>query len=318
MSSFETIKKQVYDAKAFGKVAVLLGGQYTEREISLQSGKCVLDALKARGVDAHPVDVDENISQVLAAGNFDRAFIALHGKGGEDGTIQGVLEYLKIPYTGSRVTASALSMDKCKTKLILQSLGIKTPKFMILNQATSPEAIIEKIGIPCVIKPIYEGSSFGTTIVESQENLLAALQLAFEYDKEIMAETYIMGNEYTVGILLEKCLPTIHITTQRKFYDYAAKYTDETTGFHIPCGLNAVQEEKLHAIALAVYQALGCRHWARVDVMQDQLGEFWVLELNTIAGLTTHSLVPKMAKAVSMDFSQLILTILAQTLEDKI
>ena len=303
------------DVDRFGRVAVLMGGQYAEREISLITGNAVLEALKRQGVDATGIDVDETIITQLQKGKFDRAFVALHGKGGEDGMIQGLLDSIRMPYTGSGVMASALGMDKQRCKWLWKSMGLPTPEFKVLTNDFDVDAVIDELGLPLFIKPVREGSSLGMTKVTSVTQLKDAWKEASNYDTEVMAECCIEGPEYTVGILSKERLPVIRIKTPRVFYDYIAKYSTDTTEYLIPSGLTQEQEEMLQDLSLRAYEVLGCRHWGRVDVMCDAENNFWLLEVNTIPGLTSHSLVPKAAKAVGIDFDELILRILTQTLD---
>lgn len=302
------------DPKIFGKVGVLMGGLSAERDISLMSGKAVLAALLMQGIDAHAVDVDHEIGAKLQSEKYDRVFIALHGPGGEDGVIQGMLETLAIPYTGSGVAASALAMDKQRSKWIWQGVGIATLPFMIVDKNTQPAAILNKIALPWVVKPVSLGSTLGVTKVTTLEQFLPAVDLALSYDQRVMVEHWVEGKELTVGILEAQALPVVWIEAPQGFYDYEAKYFSNATQYHCPSGLQSAEEAKVQALALNAYQALGCRHWGRVDLMQDQQGQYWVLEVNTIPGLTDHSLVPKAAKVCGIDFAALTIKILAQTL----
>jgi len=303
----------------FGKVAVLMGGEHSEREISLMSGNAVLDAFLQQGIDAHGVDVGPNVCNVLMAEKYDRAFIALHGTQGEDGSIQGLLEYLNIPYTGSNVLASAIGMDKEKTKLVWQALGLPTLPFMIVNDNSDSgtvdfESLTDKLGLPLSIKPTCEGSSVGISKVSNRDAFQIAIDNAKLYHTKVMAEPWIEGDEYTVGILANEALPVIRISTPDGFYDYESKYFSESTGYFIPSGLSQDDETLIHKIALDAYHALDCRHWGRVDFLCDPSGQFWLLELNTIPGLTAHSLVPKAAAALGLSFEQLVVRILEETL----
>lgn len=302
------------DVKALGKVAVLMGGQSAEREVSLKSGNAVLSALKHQGVDAHGIDVGHGILTVLEAGQFDRAFIALHGRGGEDGTMQGALETLGLPYTGSGVMASALAMDKLRTKLVWLGLGLPTPMFRVLDDTSDLDEVIQTLGLPLVVKPSHEGSSIGVTKVNTADQLRRAYADAQKFDSEIIAETWITGAEYTAAILGQEPLPLIRLETPNEFYDYDAKYVSDTTGYHIPCGLSPVIEKEMQQLALRAFNAVGASGWGRVDFMCDEDGKPWLIEVNTIPGLTDHSLVPMAAKAAGISFEQLMLRILAQTL----
>jgi D-alanine-D-alanine ligase len=302
------------DVKDLGKVAVLMGGLSAEREVSLKSGNAVLTALKSQGVDAHGVDVGQDILAVLQAGHYDRVFNALHGRGGEDGTIQGALETLGLPYTGSGVMASALAMDKLRTKLVWLGLGLPTPMFRVLDDAMDLDKVSEELGLPLVVKPSHEGSSIGVTRVNTAAQLQQAYADAQKFDSEIIAETWITGAEYTAAILGEEPLPLIRLETPHEFYDYDAKYVSDTTGYHIPSGLDPVIEKEMQQLALRAFSAVGASGWGRVDFMCDEDGKPWLIEVNTIPGLTDHSLVPMAAKAAGISFEQLMLRILAQTL----
>jgi D-alanine-D-alanine ligase len=298
----------------FGRVAVLMGGQSAEREISLRSGTAVLQALQARGVAAAAVDATRDIVQRLMEGGFNRVFIALHGRGGEDGVIQGLLEVLGLPYTGSGVLASALAMDKLKTKQIWQGIGLPTPEFVLLgHEAELPQAL-EHLGLPLMIKPVREGSSIGMTKVVERQQLLAAYRKAAAYDPEVIAERWIDGAEYTASLLGEQALPLIRLETPRAFYDYEAKYSAPTTRYLCPCGLPVEQERSLQGLAWQAFRALGGSSWGRVDLMLDGAGRPWLLEVNTIPGLTDHSLVPMAARHVGIGFEDLVLRILETSL----
>jgi D-alanine-D-alanine ligase len=304
------------EAKRYGKVAVLLGGNSAEREISLLSGRAVLGALQAAGVDAHPVDAaDSSLLEQLTSGGFDRAFIALHGRGGEDGVIQGLLETIGMPYTGSGVLGSALGMDKLRTKQIWQSAGIPTPAFSVLPDAAAVTAASDALAYPVIIKPAHEGSSIGVSKVESPDELLTAWQQAAQYDDSIIAEQWIDGVEYTAGILHDIALPLIRLETPNIFYDYAAKYQADTTRYLIPSGLDADREAQLQSLALAAFRAVGASGWGRVDFMLDATGQPWFIEVNTVPGLTDHSLVPMAASAAGADFTVLVCRILDTSLD---
>jgi D-alanine-D-alanine ligase len=304
------------DARRYGKVAVLLGGHSAEREISLLSGRAVLGALQAVGVDAHAVDAaDPGMLEQLTSGGFDRAFIALHGRGGEDGVIQGLLEAIGMPYTGSGVLGSALGMDKLRTKQIWQSAGIPTPAFSMLPDAAAATAASNTLAYPVIIKPAHEGSSIGVSKVDSPDGLLAAWEAAAQYDDSIIAEQWIDGAEYTAGILHDTALPLIRLETPNIFYDYAAKYQADTTRYLIPCGLDAAREAQLQSLALAAFHAVGASGWGRVDFMLDVAGQAWFIEVNTVPGLTDHSLVPMAASAAGNDFTVLVCRILDTSLD---
>lgn len=298
-------------AASFGRVAVLYGGRSAEREVSLKSGRAVLEALQGAGVNAFGIDAGEDLVQRLLAERPDRVFIALHGRGGEDGSLQGLLESLQLPYTGSSVMASALGMDKLRTKLVWQGMGLPTPSWALLQESADCQAIIERLGLPLIVKPIHEGSSIGMARVESLEQLRAAWDNARRYDSQVLVEQWISGAEFTVAILDGRALPAIRLQTSHSFYDYDAKYLANDTRYLCPCGLDAAREAELAQLCLAAFEAVGCTGWGRVDVMQDALGNFQLLEVNTVPGMTDHSLVPMAASAAGMDFTQLVLAILA-------
>ena len=302
------------DPKVFGKVAVLMGGQSAEREVSLKSGRAVLDALTAQHVNAHGIDVGHNILSVLASGHFDRAFIALHGRGGEDGTMQGALEILQLPYTGSGVMASALAMDKLRTKNVWIGQGLSTPLYCTLRADSDFGDVVAKYGLPLMVKPAHEGSSIGMAKVTKAEQLKPAYENAAKYDSEVFVEQWITGKEYTVAILDGEALPAIRLETPNEFYDYDAKYVANTTGYHIPCGLDAAAEKDMQALAIKAFNGVGARGWGRVDILCDQSGKPYLIELNTIPGLTDHSLVPMAAKHAGISFEELVVKILQTTL----
>ncbi len=299
------------------KIAVLLGGHSAEREVSLQSGKAVLAGLKEAGIDAHGVDPHETAVTELRLKGFDKVFIALHGRGGEDGTLQGLLELLDLPYTGSGVMASAISMDKWRTKLLWQGAGLPVAPWVALTrrdaQAGITAATLERItqlGLPVIVKPSREGSSVGMSKVDDAAALSAALDLAFKHDEEVLIEKWLSGPEYTVAILGEEILPSIRIQPAGTFYDYDAKYLSDETQYFCPGGLSEQREQDLRALVLQAWQSLGCSGWGRVDVMQDSDGQFYLLEVNTSPGMTSHSLVPMAARQAGMTFSQLVVRIL--------
>lgn len=303
------------DTGRFGRVAVLLGGSSAERDISLKSGSAVLAGLKRSGVDAHPVDPRDGLLGQLGDGRFDRAFIVLHGRGGEDGTVQGALEYLGMPYTGSGVLASALAMDKWRTKLIWQSLGLPTPEYARVRSADELARFAEQVGAAVAVKPAHEGSSLGMTKLVDPAGAAEAYALAAKLDDSVIAELWVEGGEYTASILEDRVLPLIHMETPRTFYDYEAKYFTDSTQYHCPCGLPGEQEQQLAAVCRAAFQAVGASGWGRVDFMLDAENRPWLLEVNTVPGMTDHSLVPMAARAVGIGFDQLVCRILAQTLE---
>ena len=294
--------------KNFGKVAVLLGGKSAEREVSLKSGGAVLAALKRNGVDAHAFDPAEHPLHDLEG--FDRIFIALHGSFGEDGTMQGALELLGIPYTGSGVMASSVGMDKWRTKLIWQAAGITTPAFELLTSQSDFAAAEAKLGLPLFVKPANEGSSIGISKVKNHGDLQAAFDEAAKYDPLVLAEQFVGGGEYTVGILGDRALPIIRIIPATEFYDYEAKYLRDDTQYLCPCGLSPEVEKKIHNEALHAFRVLGGRGWGRVDFLMDEAGKHYFLEMNTSPGMTDHSLVPMGAKAAGISFDQLVLKIL--------
>ena len=296
--------------KDFGKVAVLLGGKSAEREVSLKSGTMVLKALRARGVDAHAFDPAERGLDALVKEQFARVFIALHGRFGEDGTVQGVLEWLGIPYTGSGVLASALAMDKLRTKRIWQSEGLPTPAYAVLDKNGDYAAVVKKLGLPLMVKPASEGSSIGMSKVRSRAALDEAYALAANYDRVVIAEKFIEGTELTVGILGEEVLPIIKLETPREFYDYDAKYITDDTRYILPSGLSARKERELHKLCMDAFRTLGCYGWGRVDLMLDRQASPYLLEVNTAPGMTDHSLVPMAARALGISYEDLCLRIL--------
>ncbi len=298
----------------FGKVAVLMGGRSAERQISLRSGEAVLAALQSQGVDAHKVDVSRDIAQQLTQGQFDCAFIALHGRGGEDGEIQGVLNSLAIPYTGSGITGAVLSMNKALSKDIWQQSGLPTASFCHVNKETEPQAVIDKLGLPLFVKPVNEGSSIGMTKVVKAMALKAAIDSALVYDDEVIAERWIDGNEYTVAVLGQTALPVIQLKTPNDFYDYDAKYEANTTEYLCPAGLNEQDEAECQALSLRAFAALRMTGWGRIDLMRDGAGQFYLLEANSIPGMTDHSLVPMAAKQAGLSFEQLTIEILATSM----
>lgn len=296
----------------FGKVAVLLGGHSSERDISLLSGNAVLAALRRRGVDARAFDPAERPLEDLKREGFTRAFIALHGRYGEDGILQGALELLGIPYTGSGVMASALAMDKWRTKLIWQALGIATPRYALLAENTDAGALVERLGLPLIVKPVCEGSTIGLTKVTKAAQLGEAHRLAAKYDRLVLVEEFIAGQELTVSILDEHALPIVRIEPA-ELYDYQAKYFSDDTKYFCPSGLPEDVERTLQTDALAAYHAVGCEGWGRVDLILDTAGNGYFLEVNTSPGMTSHSLVPMAAKQAGMDFDELVVRILATT-----
>lgn len=305
---------QADDPRKFGKVAVLMGGRSAEREVSLQSGDAVLQGLLRKGVDAHPLDAADELVEQLQNGGFERVFIVLHGRGGEDGVVQGLLQSLKLPYTGCSLAASALGMDKFRCKLVWQALGLPTAPFRVLRSEQDLASVAE-IGFPVMVKPAHEGSSIGMTRVERPEQLEAAWREAARFDDEVLAEQWITGGEYTVSILGEQVLPIIQIEADAVFYDYQAKYQSDATRYHCPCALPAEQQQAMQELALRAFRAVGASGWGRVDFLLDQAGRPYLLEVNTVPGMTSHSLVPMAARAAGIDFDTLVWQILEQTLE---
>ncbi len=296
---------------SFGKVAVLMGGSSAEREISLMSGNGVLKALRSKGVDAHAFDPKERDLFDLKREGFARCFIALHGRGGEDGTIQGALEMLAIPYTGSGVMGSAIGMDKWRTKMVWIAAGLPTPRFKILEEKTSWSSVARELKLPLVVKPANEGSTLGLTKVTSVKQLPAAYELAAKKYRDIaLAEQFIDGPEYTASVLGDEALPLIRIEAPKGNYDYQNKYFTDDTKYHCPSGLPAKKEKALQALTLSAFRAVGCRGWGRVDIMLDKRGKPWLLEVNTSPGMTGHSLVPMAAKAVGIPYEDLCVRIL--------
>ncbi|ARO86432.1 D-alanine--D-alanine ligase [Nitrosospira lacus] len=294
----------------FGKVAVLLGGRSAEREISLKSGNAVLAALRRQNVDAYPFDPSEHHMEALLQQGFDRAHIALHGRYGEDGTVQGALELMGLPYTGSGVMASALAMDKWRTKLLWQAAGIDTPRHILLNAQSDFDAVVKTLGLPLIVKPSREGSTIGLSKVKAVAHLPAAYESAARHDTMVLAEQFIEGMELTAAILGETPLPLVRIETAGGLYDYQAKYLSDDTRYFCPSGLSAADEQAIQAQALRAHQTLGCEGWGRVDVILDKSGKPYFLETNTSPGMTDHSLVPMAAKAVGISFDDLVLRIL--------
>ncbi len=297
-------------ASAYGPVAVLMGGRSAERDISLRSGRAVLESLRRSGVDAHAIEVDGDLFQRLAARPWGRVFNALHGRGGEDGTMQGVLELMGIPYTGSGVLASALAMDKLRTKQIWRAAGIPTPAWRLLREAADLAAVAADPGFPVMVKPVREGSSIGMARADDGAGLERAWRAARRYDDVVMAEQWVDGEEYTAAVLGGRVLPFIRLETPRGFYDYQAKYETDTTRYHCPCGLAAAEEEAVAGQVMAAFRAVGGQGWGRVDLMRDPAAGFLFIEVNTIPGMTDHSLVPMAARAAGLSFDALVLEIL--------
>ena len=302
---------RVTRAGEFGKTAVLLGGDSSEREISLISGSAVLAALQRRGVDAHAFDPQERPIAELKSSGFARAFIILHGPGGEDGTMQGALEWLGVPYTGSGVLASALTMDKLKTKRVVVGAGYAAPEYAVLSSPADLEAALARIGLPMMVKPASQGSSVGMTKVKAAAELPRAYAEASAVDPIVFAEAFITGEEYTVGVLQDGGLPSIRIQPATEFYDYQAKYFRDDTQYHCPSGLSAAAEAELQAAALAAFKVTDCAGWGRVDFMRDAASDkFYFIEINTTPGMTSHSLVPMAARQAGIDFEELVWRVL--------
>lgn len=306
----------ITDPRRFGRVAVLMGGTSAERAVSLDSGANVLAALRARGVDAHAVDGIPALVDALVAKRFDRVFNILHGNkgGGEDGVLQGLCEALGVPCTGSGVLGTALAMDKIRSKQVWQALGLPTPRYVRLAPGDDVHAAARQLGLPVIVKPASEGSSVGVSRVLDEAGLDAAVALAARYPGEMLMEQLIVGQELTVAILGDRALPSIRIVPKGEWYDYDAKYVSDETQYLCP-GLEGAAEAEIGALALAAFRAVGCRGWSRVDVMRDRDGRFYLLEVNTAPGMTSHSLVPKAARQVGIDFETLCWTILEMTVE---
>lgn len=296
------------------KIAVLLGGISAEREVSLNSGKAVLVALRSQGYDAHPIDPKEYPVVNLKEAGFDRVFNILHGRGGEDGTMQGLLEQIGMPYTGCGVMASALTMDKMRTKMLWKAFGLPVAEMVVVTRETlaqlDPQAVVKKLGLPLMVKPSLEGSSVGLTKVKSQEELKSAVEFALKFDNTILIEEWLAGDELTVPVLGGEVLPAVRIVPEGEFYDYDAKYISDNTQYFCPAGLTPEREQELAALVKRAYDAVGCRGWSRIDVMCDAKGDFRLVEVNTNPGMTSHSLFPKSAATVGISFEQLVVKIL--------
>ena len=302
------------DPKVFGRVAVLFGGLSAEREVSLRSGQEVLRVLQSAGVDAFGIDVGRNILEQLVAEKIDRAFIVLHGRGGEDGTMQGLLECAGIPYTGSGVLSSALAMDKLRTKQVWLADGLPTPRYAVLTSETDCQKAAQELGFPLIVKPASEGSSIGMAKVHSEAELVQAWKVAKEHDPAVLVEQWIQGPEFTVAVVRGQVLPPIRLGTNNSFYDYEAKYLSNETQYHIPCGLSEDKETLLRKLCARACELLNIQGWGRVDVMQDERGDFYLLEVNTAPGMTDHSLVPMAARAAGLSFQQLVVSVLEDSL----
>lgn len=310
------MSEQAIKATDFGRVAVLMGGSSSEREVSLVSGAAVLSALQDQGVNAVAVDGIPLLLSGLIAGKFDRVFNILHGNkgGGENGVLQGLLESFGIPYTGSGVLGSALAMDKIRTKQVWLSLGLPTPRYVRLARGDDVTAAARTLGLPVIIKPSCEGSSVGVTRVFKEADLDEAVELAARYPGEMLMEQLIQGSEFSVPVLGQQVLPSIRIVPAGEYYDYHAKYVADDTTYICP-GLEAAAEQEMQALVLKAFNAVGCSGWGRIDVMRDQQGRNYLLEVNTAPGMTSHSLVPKSARQVGIEFNELVWRILAVTLD---
>lgn len=302
------------DPGRYGRVAVLMGGTSAEREVSLETGGAVCAALLRLGIDAVPVDVGADFLAAFARAGFDRAFIALHGRGGEDGSMQGALATLGMPFTGSGVLGSALAMDKVRSKWVWQGHGLPTPRFLEIGADADVGRIVPELGLPVMVKPVHEGSSCGASRVTDAGALTRAWHKARALDARVLVEQWITGAEYTVAILGDQVLPAIKLETPNEFYDYEAKYLADTTRYLCPCGLTAEQERELGQLALRAFRLVGATGWGRVDLMMDARGGAYLLEVNTVPGMTSHSLVPMAARHAGIDFDQLVLRILDTSL----
>jgi D-alanine-D-alanine ligase len=309
MSAFQFPPRRASDPQRFGRVAVLLGGTSSERAVSLDSGRNVLDALRGQGVNAEPIDGIPALVAALGAGRFERVFNIMHGGDGENGVVQGLLDALRVPYTGSGVLGSALTLDKIRTKQVWLSLGLPTPKYARVAKGEDVATVANGVGYPLIVKPSCEGSSVGVTRVFEAGGLDSAIELAARYPGELLMESLVQGGEYTVGILGEIALPSIRIAPAGEYYDYHAKYVAEDTQYLCP-GLQAEDEDAMRALALQAFRASGAGGWGRVDVMRDASGRNFLLEVNTTPGMTSHSLVPKAARAASLEFPELVWRIL--------
>ena len=315
MSALRERRFAINDAASFGRVAVMLGGHSSEREVSLDTGAAVLSALQSRGVDAHAWDPAEKSMSEFAAAAFDRVWIALHGPGGEDGALQGLLQWLDIPYTGSGVMASAIAMDKVRSKHLFRAVGIPTPDYSVIASREEASVAAEQVGFPLIIKPSGQGSSVGMTKVFERSDLNDAVELALRYGDTALLETCIAGDELTVSVLQGRALPTIRIETPRVFYDYRAKYESDRTEYICPGTASSDDEAAYAEIAVAAFSELGCTGWGRVDFMAGEDGQPLVLEVNTVPGMTSHSLVPMAAKQDGIDFDELCWRILETSFE---
>lgn len=312
----KTLEKIDVSPTAFGKVAVIFGGRSSERAVSLKSGQSVLDALLRKGVDAHPIDPDNHLAAVIQAGKFDRAFIVLHGPEGEDGVIQGCLQMLGIPYTGSGVASSALAMDKVRAKLVMDGLGIKTPPFGVAYDYANACEIAEQVGFPVAVKPIYEGSSIGVSRVDAVVDMQKAYDMAKQYG-DVMVEHWITGRDLSVSVVGDCAFPPLEVRAQDRIFDYVAKYESNETQFLCPAPLTDAETTAICTLGYQAFCALGCEDWGRVDLVLDEKGKFWVLEVNTIPGMTPMSQLPRATNAAGYDFDQTVYQILGLTLGKK-
>lgn len=305
------------DMKRFGKVAVLMGGISAEREISLISGAAVLKALIASGVDAHKIDATPNNIGELKSLGFDRAFIVLHGRWGEDGVVQGALQAIGMPYTGSGVLGCALAMDKVRTKQVWQALGLPTANYRVLKTEADLDGLVADLDLPIFLKPAREGSSVGIGKVTKESDLLEAYRKTAEFGDHVLAEKFISGAELSVSILDGQALPSVRMAPSNEFYDFDAKYKSNDTEYFCPAGLCDELEMQVRQLAISAFSALGCSHWGRVDVMLDETQQPILLEVNTVPGMTDHSLVPMAAKVIGLSFEQLVVQILSATLDEQ-
>jgi D-alanine-D-alanine ligase len=306
---------KVKKAEDFGRVAVVMGGVAAEREISLNSGTAVFNALKRKDVDVIAIDIGDDPISALINQPIDRVFNIVHGRGGEDGVLQAIVQTMKLPCTGSGVAASALSMDKLRTKLCWKGQGLPTPNWFILRTLQDIDTCITKLDFPVMVKPAQEGSSIGMSKATNKEELFAAFALASKYECDVYAESWVVGNEYTVGILNGEALPVIRLQAANTFYDYDAKYKATTTQYHCPCGLEKAQEQALQQLALDASECIGVEGWGRVDVFIDIQGQAQLIEVNTVPGMTDHSLVPMAAAKLGIDFDELVWRILETSMK---
>ena len=300
----------IQQAGVFGKVAVVMGGTSAERDISIKSGMAVFESLKSQGIDAIAIDIKENLIEAIVGKKIDRVFNIIHGRGGEDGVLQGVLDVLKIPYTGSDLMASALTMDKLRTKLCWQGAGLVTPKWFILKNEQQIDFCAEALGFPVIVKPAQEGSSIGVSRASNKSELKKALLVAGRYQCDVLVEAWVQGDEYTVAVLDGEALPVIRLETDSVFYDFEAKYQSDSTQYHCPCGLSSQQENGLKTLAVEACDVVGVKGWGRVDMFIDTQGDAQLIEVNTVPGMTDHSLVPMAAKKDGCEFDELVWRIL--------